>query len=119
MSAPLALNTVSAMPDPAGPAGRLGRVIAVSGGKVVGLLERSGAGPETARAPHIGELVKIVTENSTVFGFVTGIGIDNPLNRELELRRVELELASTTRPRWSRSTAMTAVPRSCLDSTAT
>ncbi|MBV5325063.1 MAG: hypothetical protein J0626_07255, partial [Rhodospirillaceae bacterium] len=71
------------------PASRLGRVIAVSGAKVVGLLERDGA---STRGPHIGELIKIVTDESTVFGFVTGISIDHPSQRDLELRRVELEL---------------------------
>nr|WP_298685589.1 DUF87 domain-containing protein [uncultured Dongia sp.] len=69
-------------------ASRMGRVIAVSGAKVVGLLQRDGA----TRGPHIGELIKIVTDDSTVFGFVTGISIDNPQQRDQELRRVELEL---------------------------
>jgi DNA helicase HerA-like ATPase len=89
----LAVTPAQAAPVTA-PANRLGRVIAVSGAKVVGLLERDGT---STRGPHIGELIKIVTDESTVFGFVTGISIDHPRlegpsQRDQELRRVELEL---------------------------
>ncbi|MBL8708929.1 MAG: DUF87 domain-containing protein [Rhodospirillaceae bacterium] len=68
---------------------RFGRVIAVSGTRVVGLID-----PQSpAKAPRVGELVKIVTANSTVFGFVTALSIDHPAaNGAQELRRVELEL---------------------------
>lgn len=67
---------------------RFGRVIAVSGSRITGLLEaKSGT-----RAPRVGELVKITTVNSTVFGFVTGLTVDRPGASD-ELRRVELEVA--------------------------
>lgn len=85
----LPVNIAAATLPTAAPAAKLGRVIAVSGAKVVGLLERDGG---AARGPHIGELIKIVTEQSTVFGFVTGISIDNPSHREQEMRRVDVEL---------------------------
>jgi len=64
---------------------RFGRVIAVSGTRITGLLEAK-------RAPRIGELVKVATVNSTVFGFVTGLSIDVPATAGTELRRVELEV---------------------------
>ena len=64
---------------------RFGRVIAVSGTRIVALLDGS-------KAPRIGELVKIATANSTVFGFVTGLSIDVPATTGVELRRVELEV---------------------------
>lgn len=73
---------------------RFGRVIAVSGTKVVGLIDPQSA----AKAPSVGELVKIATANSTVFGFVTALAIDHPAGNHAasggapELRRVELEL---------------------------
>jgi DNA helicase HerA-like ATPase len=67
---------------------RFGRVIAVSGARVSGLLD----GKSGQRAPRIGELVKIVTANSTVFGFVTGLSIDVPATAGVELRRVDLEV---------------------------
>lgn len=73
---------------------RFGRVIAVSGTRVVGLIDPQSA----AKAPRVGELVKIATANSTVFGFVTALSIDHPAAngaqelRPVELRRVELEL---------------------------
>lgn len=64
---------------------RFGRVIAVAGTRIVALLDG-------AKAPRIGELVKITTVNSTVFGFVTGLSIDIPSTSGVELRRVELEV---------------------------
>lgn len=67
---------------------RFGRVIAVSGARVSGLLD----GKSGQRAPRIGELVKIATANSTVFGFVTGLSIDVPATAGVELRRVDLEV---------------------------
>ncbi|WP_303978907.1 ATP-binding protein [Dongia mobilis] len=90
----LPLNIAAVTPPAAAPANRLGRVIAVSGAKVVGLLERDAKADlaQPQRGPHIGELIKIVTDESTVFGFVTGISVEHPLQRDRELRRVELEL---------------------------
>lgn len=66
---------------------RFGRVIAVSGSRITGLLEAGRA----MRAPRVGELIKISTANSTVFGFVTGLSIDHPGGPQ-ELRKVELEV---------------------------
>lgn len=79
------MNQIS--PDSPNPdaATRFGRVIAVSGTRIVALLDG-------AKAPRIGELVKITTANSTVFGFVTGLSIDVPATTGVELRRVELEV---------------------------
>lgn len=67
---------------------RFGRVIAVSGTRIVGLLD----GMTAQRTPRVGELIKIATANSTVFGFVTGLAIDNPTAEGGGLRRVELEV---------------------------
>ncbi|TDQ85485.1 hypothetical protein A8950_0272 [Dongia mobilis] len=64
---------------------RFGRVIAVSGTRITGLLEGK-------KTPRVGELVKIATANSTVFGFVTGLSIDVPSTAGVEVRRVELEV---------------------------
>ena len=76
----LPLNIAAVTPPAAAPANRLGRVIAVSGAKVVGLLERDAKADlaQPQRGPHIGELIKIVTDESTVFGFVTGISVEHP-----------------------------------------
>lgn len=68
---------------------RFGRVIAVTGSRITGQLEAH----QGARAPRVGELVKIATANSTVFGFVTALTIDHPGQVGSELRRVELEVA--------------------------
>ena len=81
----LPLTAIAPTPETAS---QLGRVMAVSGAKVVGQLQREKNG---TRGPHVGELVKIVTDHSTVFGFVTALGIDNP-GQPQELRRVELEM---------------------------
>ncbi|WP_374369414.1 ATP-binding protein [Dongia sp.] len=67
---------------------RFGRVIAVSGTRIVGLLD----GAVAQRTPRVGELIKIATANSIVFGFVTGLAIDNPGAEGGGLRRVELEV---------------------------
>jgi DNA helicase HerA-like ATPase len=65
----------------------LGKVMAVAGARVTGLLL-----PENgSRGPYIGELVKIVTEHTTVFGFVTAIGIEHP-GQTSELRKAEIEM---------------------------
>ena len=66
----------------------LGRVMAVAGARVTALLQREHNG---TRGPHIGDLVKIVTEHSTVFGFVTALNVDHP-GQANELRRAELEM---------------------------
>ncbi|MBK8159735.1 MAG: ATP-binding protein [Rhodospirillaceae bacterium] len=90
----LPLNIAAVTPPAAAFANRLGRVIAVSGAKVVGLLERDAKmdAAQPVRGPHIGELIKIMTDQSTVFGFVTGLNVEHPLQRDREMRRVELEL---------------------------
>lgn len=85
---PDALNAGAMTADIAAAADtRFGRVIAVSGSRITGLLD-AGAG---IRAPRVGELIKITTANSTVFGFVTGLSIDHP-GAPQELRKVELEV---------------------------
>ncbi len=85
------MSALSLTPFPGGAAGsaaNIGRVIGISGARVTGLLQRERSGP---RGPYIGELVKIVTEHSTVFGFVTALNVDQP-GQAGELRKVELEL---------------------------
>ncbi len=70
----------------------LGKVMAVAGARVTGLLlPGSGAAGSGVRGPYIGELVKIVTEHTTVFGFVTAIGIEHP-GQANELRKAEIEM---------------------------
>lgn len=68
----------------------LGRVTAVTGGSVTGLLVHDAQ--KTVRPPHNGELVEIATVRSTVFGFVTATAVEYPGNGESERRRVEIEL---------------------------
>ncbi|WP_374652376.1 ATP-binding protein [Dongia sp.] len=67
---------------------QLGRVMAVAGARVTGLLQREKGG---ARGPYIGELVKILTQHSTVFGFVTALCTDHP-GQPQEMRKVEMEM---------------------------
>jgi DNA helicase HerA-like ATPase len=69
----------------------LGKVMAVAGARVTGLLLPDSVRGAGGRGPYIGELVKIVTEHTTVFGFVTAIGMEHP-GQAGELRKAEIEM---------------------------
>lgn len=72
---------------------RIARVVSVSGAQLVALLDRT-AEEGSPNAPQIGELVKIETRGSTVFGIVTGLNIPLPdeSREQRELRITEIEL---------------------------
>jgi DNA helicase HerA-like ATPase len=76
--------------------GRIGRVVSVAGSQVMVLLEDLVA-QETPELPidvQVGAVVKMHTENSTVFGMVSGLSIPIPSQDpdDPEMMMVELEL---------------------------
>lgn len=75
---------------------RIARVVSVSGSGLIALLDAPIGDDDSARsnAPQIGELVKVATRGSTVFGIVTGLNIPLPDDSQgqRELRIIEVEL---------------------------
>ena len=73
---------------------RIGRVVSVSGSQVVTLLEPQLAQNDVDLTLQIGELVKMRTPGSTVFGMVSGLSIPIPAQdaAQTEMKIVELEL---------------------------
>jgi uncharacterized protein len=75
---------------------KIARVISVSGSQLVALLGKTASEDSAAKiaAPQIGEMIKLETRNSTVFGIVTGLNIPLPESsgEQTELRIVEIEL---------------------------
>src|SRR5689334_8648872 len=75
---------------------RIARVVSVSGGRLIALLDATVGEDGVVRsdAPQIGELVKIATRGSTVFGVVAGLNIPLPddTSGQKELRIIEVEL---------------------------
>jgi DNA helicase HerA-like ATPase len=75
---------------------RIARVVSVSGGRLIALIDMTVGedGALHSDAPQIGELVKIATRGSMVFGFVAGLNIPLPddTSAQRELRIIEVEL---------------------------
>jgi uncharacterized protein len=75
---------------------QIARVVSVSGSRLVALLNApiGEDNPTPSNAPQIGELVKIATRGSIVFGIVTGLNIPLPddSHGQRELRIIEVEL---------------------------
>jgi DNA helicase HerA-like ATPase len=75
---------------------RIARVVSVSGGRLIALLDATVGedGVVHSDAPQIGELVKIATRGSMVFGVVAGLNIPLPddTSGQRELRIIEVEL---------------------------
>ena len=75
---------------------QIARVVSVSGGRLIALLEATIGedGAVHSEAPQIGELVKIATHGSMVFGVVAGLNIPLPddTGAQRELRIIEVEL---------------------------
>ena len=70
----------------------LGRVVSLSGSKVIGLIKAGQANGSSAL--QIGSLVKMRTVGATVYGMVNGLSIPIPSQEEVddELRIAEMEL---------------------------
>jgi DNA helicase HerA-like ATPase len=79
---------------------RLGRVVSVSGSKVAMLVDQAAASANPAEpgALQIGALVKMDTNESTVFGMVSGLRIPAPGQEaaQTEQRIVQMELVGET-----------------------
>ncbi len=75
---------------------RIGRVVSVTGSQVVVLLEKpqETSGPSGVVSLQMGQLIKMLTPSSTVFGMVTGMSIPLPSPNEgdSEMKIVELEM---------------------------
>lgn len=76
---------------------KFARVVSISGSQLVALLDAavpSDEGTIQSNAPQIGEMVKIATRGSTVFGIVSGLNIPLPdrSREQNELSIIEVEL---------------------------
>ena len=77
-------------------AGRIGRIVSVSGAQAVVQLERTSGKTNGAQpaVPQIGALVRMRTPHSAVFGIISGLNIPVPAHNsgEPEMRILELDL---------------------------
>ncbi len=75
---------------------RIGRVVSVAGSQVVCLLEKpqQSSGPSSVVNLQMGQLIKMLTPSSTVFGMVTGLSIPMPSagDGSGEMKIVEVEM---------------------------
>jgi hypothetical protein len=73
---------------------RIGRVVSVTGARVIVLLEENAAGSQGEPTVEIGQLVKMPTQRNVVIGMVAGHSIPMPARQagDPEMRLLELEL---------------------------